>query len=118
MGKRAKPEEIITKLPAVEVRLSQDGTTRQAVLSIGVIQQTCYPWRKEYCDLQVNQAKLIKNMAKENARWKGRRILLYVIYEFTQECLAIRVERKLSLVFVHKHLLHLNMGSLSKMFRK
>ena len=48
MGKRSKPEEIIAKLRAVEVRLSQGETTGQAVRSIGVTEQTYYRWRKEY----------------------------------------------------------------------
>lgn len=68
MGKRAKPEVIIAKLRAVEVRLSQGDTTGQAVRSIGVTEQTYYRWRKEYCGLQVDQAKRMKDMEKENAR--------------------------------------------------
>ena len=65
MGKRSKPEEIIAKLRAVEVRLSQDETTGQAVRAIGVTEQTYYRWRKEYGGLQVDQAKRMKE--KENA---------------------------------------------------
>ncbi len=67
-GKRAKPEEIIAKLRAVEVRLSQGDTTGQAVRAIGVTEQTYYRWRKEYGGLQVDQAKRMKEMEKENAR--------------------------------------------------
>ena len=48
MGKRAKPEEIIAKFRAVEVRLSQGETTGQAVCAIGVTEQTYYRWRKDY----------------------------------------------------------------------
>ena len=66
MGKRSKPEEIIAKLRAVEVHLSQGDTTAQAVRSIGVTEQTYYRWRKEYGGLQVDQAKRMKDM--ENAR--------------------------------------------------
>jgi len=68
MGKRAKPEEIIAKLRAVEVCLSQGATAGQAVRSIGVTEQTYYRWRKEYGGLQVDQAKRMKEMEKENAR--------------------------------------------------
>lgn len=68
MGKRAKPEEIIAKLRAVEVHLSQGATTGQAVRAIGVSEQTYYRWRKEYGGLQVGQAKRMKDMEKENAR--------------------------------------------------
>lgn len=68
MGKRAEPEEIIAKPRAVEVRLIQGDTTGQAVRSIGVTEQTYYRWRKEYGGLQVDQAKRMKEMKKENAR--------------------------------------------------
>ena len=68
MGKRAKPEEIIAKLRAVEVRLSQGESAGQAVRSIGVTEQTYYRWRKEYGGLQIDQAKRMKDMGKENAR--------------------------------------------------
>ena len=68
MGKRAKPEEIIAKLRAVEVHLSQGDRTGQPVRSIGVTEQTFYRWCKEHGGLQFDQAKRIKDMEKENAR--------------------------------------------------
>ena len=68
MGKRAKPEEIIAKLREVEVRLSRSETTGQAVRAIGVTEQTYYRWRKEYGGLQVDQAKRMKELEKENQR--------------------------------------------------
>ena len=68
MAKRAKPEEIIAKLREVEVRLSQGECVGKAAKAIGVTEQTYYRWRKEYGGLQVNQAKRLKDMEKENAR--------------------------------------------------
>jgi len=68
MAKRAKPEEIIAKLREAEVRLSQGESVAMAAKSIGVTEQTYYRWRKEYGGLQVNQAKRLKDMEKENAR--------------------------------------------------
>ena len=68
MAKRSKPEEIIAKLREIEVRLSQGESVGKAVKSIGVTEQTYYRWRKEYGGLQVNQAKRLKDMEKENAR--------------------------------------------------
>ena len=68
MARRAKPEEIIAKLREIEVRLSQGESVGKAVKSIGVTEQTYYRWRKEYGGLQVNQAKRLKDMEKENAR--------------------------------------------------
>ena len=66
MAKRAEPEEIIAKLREVEVRLSQGESVGMAAKSIGVTEQTYYRWRKEYGGLQVNQAKRLKDMEKEN----------------------------------------------------
>ena len=40
----------------------------KAAKAIGVTEQTYYRWRKEYGGLQVNQAKRLKDMEKENAR--------------------------------------------------
>ena len=68
MAKRAKPEEIIAKLREGEVRLSQGESVGMAAKSIGVTEQTYYRWRKEYGGLQVNQAKRLKDMEKENTR--------------------------------------------------
>ena len=48
--------------------MSQGDTTSLAVQSIGVTEQTYYRWRKEYGGLQVDQAKRMKEMEKENAR--------------------------------------------------
>ena len=68
MAKRAKPEEIIAKLREAEVRLSQGESVGMVAKSIGVTEQTYYRWRKEYGGLQINQAKRLKDMEKENAR--------------------------------------------------
>ena len=68
MGKRAKPEEIIAKLREVEVRLARGETAAAAARAVGVTEQTYYRWRKEYGGLQVDQAKRIKEMEKENTR--------------------------------------------------
>ena len=68
MAKRANPEEIIAKLREAEVRLSQGESVGMAAKPIGVTEQTYYRWRKEYGGLQINQAKRLKDMEKENAR--------------------------------------------------
>jgi len=68
MAKRSKPEEIITKLREVEVRLNQGETAGQAVRAIGVTEQTYYRWRKEYGGMGVDQARRLKDLEKENQR--------------------------------------------------
>ena len=60
-----KPEQIIRKLREVEIFMAQGMTAQQAVRQIGVTDQTCYRWRKEYGGMQVDQAKrLIKHLNK------------------------------------------------------
>ena len=68
MAKRAKPEEIITKLREAEVRLSQGESVAMAAKSIGVTEQTYYRWRKEYGGLKTDQVKRLKELEKENER--------------------------------------------------
>ena len=68
MGKRAKPEEIIAKLREVEVRPARDETAAAAARAVGVTEQSYYRWRKEYGGLQVDQAKRMKDLEKENQR--------------------------------------------------
>jgi|TARA_R110000822_G_scaffold307546_1_gene434713 putative transposase len=68
MSKRAKPEEIIAKLREVEVRLARGETAAAAARAVGVTEQSYYRWRKEYGGLQVDQAKRMKDLEKENQR--------------------------------------------------
>jgi transposase-like protein len=68
MAKRAKPEEIISKLREVEVRLSRGETTGQAVRAIGVTEQTYYRWRREYGGMGADQARRLKELERENLR--------------------------------------------------
>ena len=67
-NKRAKPEEIVSKLRQVEVLVGQGMPRAGAIRQIGVTEQTFYRWRKEYGGLRVGQAKRMKEIEKENAR--------------------------------------------------
>ena len=60
---------------------------------MGVAEQTYYRWRREYGGLRTDQAKRLKTLEKENARLKR---LLTIIVEYTRECLATDVARKLT----------------------
>ncbi len=66
--KTYKPEEIIRKLREAEVRLSQGESVAEVVRSLQVSQVTYYRWRKEYGGMNVDQAKRLKEVEKENAR--------------------------------------------------
>jgi transposase-like protein len=69
-NKRYTPEEIIKLLRLVEIETGQGKTTGQACKSLGITEQSYYRWRKEYGGLQINQARRLKGLEKENARLK------------------------------------------------
>jgi putative transposase len=68
--KRYNAEEIIHKLRAADVLLSQEKTVSQACKQIGVSDQTYYRWRKAYGGMKVDQARRLKELEAENARLK------------------------------------------------
>jgi transposase-like protein len=64
------PEQIINELREAEIHINRDISIAEASRKIGVTQQTCYRWRKEYGGLRMEQARKLKNLEKENARLK------------------------------------------------
>jgi len=68
--KRYTPEQIIRKLREAEVFIAEGMTAAEAARQIGVSEQTYYRWRKEYGGMQVEQAKRLKTLERENARLK------------------------------------------------
>jgi len=69
-NKKYTPEEIIKLLRLVEIETGQGKTTGQSCKSLGFTEQSYYRWRKEYGGLQINQARRLKDLQKENARLK------------------------------------------------
>ena len=65
-NKRPKPEEIVSKLRQVEVLMGQGMSRVDAILQIGVVEQTYYRWRKQYGGMGVDQLKELKRLQKEN----------------------------------------------------
>jgi len=63
-------EQIINKLREAELLLNQGAKVPEACRKIGVTDQTYYRWRKEYGGLNVDQAKRLKDLEKENVRLK------------------------------------------------
>jgi len=68
--KRHGPEEIISKLRAIEVHLAKGLKADQASRKEGIAEQTYYRWRKEYGGMKRDQAKRLKELEKENVRLK------------------------------------------------
>jgi putative transposase len=62
------PEQIVAKLRQIEVLVSHGKTAPVACKEAGMVDQTFYRWRKEYGGLQVEQAKKMKEVQKENAK--------------------------------------------------
>ncbi len=67
-NKRAKPEEIVTKLRQVEVLVGQGMPRADAIRQISVTEQTYYRWRKKYGGMGTEQLKELKKLQKENER--------------------------------------------------
>ena len=68
--KRYTPEQIIRHLRQAEVLSSQGRNVPEICREMGVTVNTYYRWRKEYGGMQVNQAKRLKELERENSRLK------------------------------------------------
>jgi putative transposase len=64
------PEQIVGKLRQIEVLMSQGKTVPLACKDSGITDQTYYRWRREYGGLQLEQAKKLKDLQKENGQLK------------------------------------------------
>ncbi len=67
---RHTSEQIIGKLREAEVELAKGTPVAQACKRIGVTEQTYYRWRKEYGGLKVDQASRMKDLERENSRFR------------------------------------------------
>ena len=71
MGKRGfGAEQIVSKLRQIEVLMAQGKSAALACKDAGVSQQIYYRWRKEYGGLEIDQAKRMKELERENQRLK------------------------------------------------
>ena len=67
-GKRFSAEQIIAKLRQIEVHLAQGKSLALASKEAGISEQSYYRWRREYGGLQLEQAKRLKELERENGR--------------------------------------------------
>ena len=67
--RRYSVEAIIGKLREAEVALGQGATVEEVIRRLGISEPTYYCWRREYGGLQLDQAKRLKDLERENARW-------------------------------------------------
>jgi putative transposase len=68
--KRFSAEQIVILLRQIEVLISQGKSAPTACREAGISQQSYYRWRKEYGGLELDQARRLKDLEKENARLK------------------------------------------------
>lgn len=64
------PEQIVATLRQIEVSIAQGKSTPIACREAGISDVSYYRWRKEYGGLQLDQAKRLKDLEKENSRLK------------------------------------------------
>jgi putative transposase len=71
MGRRGLgAEQIVSKLRQIEVLMAQGKTAALACKEAGISEQSYYRWRKEYGGLEIDQAKRMKELERENQRLK------------------------------------------------
>lgn len=68
--KRFSAEQIVTVLRQIEVLMSQGKAAPIACREAGISQQSYYRWRKEYGGLELDQARRLKDLERENVRLK------------------------------------------------
>ena len=71
--KRYTEEQIIGMLREAEVGMAEGKRVGEVVRELGVTEQTCYRWRREYGGMQVSQARRLKELERENAMLLSRR---------------------------------------------
>ena len=67
-GQKTSAEQVVLKLRQIEVQTAQGKSLALACREAEISEQSYYRWRKEYGGLQVEQAKKMKDLERENAR--------------------------------------------------
>lgn len=67
-GQKTSAEQVVLKLRQIEVQTAQGRSLALACKEAEISEQSYYRWRKEYGGLQVDQARKMKDLERENAR--------------------------------------------------
>ncbi len=78
-GRKTSPEQVVTKLRQIEVQMAQGKSVAQACKEAEISEQSYDRWRKEYGGLQIDQARRMKDLERENARL--RRLVAALLVE-------------------------------------
>ncbi len=68
--KRFSAEQVVTLLRQIEVLIARGKSAPVACREAGISQQSYYRWRKEYGGLEIDQARRMKDLERENVRLK------------------------------------------------
>ena len=68
--KRFSAEQVVTLLRQIEVATAQGKSIGIACREAGISDQSYFRWRKEYGGLDLDQARRMKDLEKENSRLK------------------------------------------------
>ena len=67
-GQKTGAEQVVLKLRQIEVQTAQGKSLAIACREAELSEQSYYRWRKEYGGLQIDQARRMKDLERENAR--------------------------------------------------
>ena len=67
-GPKTGAEQVVLKLRQIEVQTAQGKSLAIACREAEISEQSYYRWRKEYGGLQIDQARRMKDLERENAR--------------------------------------------------
>jgi putative transposase len=78
-GQKTSAEQVVLKLRQIEVQTAQGKSLALACKQAEISEQSYYRWRKEYGGLQVDQARKMKDLERENARLRWLVADLYLV---------------------------------------
>ena len=67
-GQKTSAEQVVLTLRQIEVQTAQGKSLALACKDAEISEQSYYRWRKEYGGLQIDQARKMKDLERENAR--------------------------------------------------
>ena len=67
-GRKVSPEQVVVMLRQIEVQTAQGKSLAVACKEAGLSEQIYYRWRREYGGLQIDQARRMKDLERENVR--------------------------------------------------
>src|ERR1035438_10897127 len=94
--KRFSAEQIVTLLRQMELSMAQGKSAPEACRTAEISQQSYYRWRKEYGGLEIDQAKRMKDLERENVRLKRLVADLSLEKQAPQLCVSFQWDK-----FVH-----------------